>query len=80
MISQYGMDDGIGLISMGPEEAAKGPMAIQVNQAVSVLLKKEFENTIELLKQNSEKIDVIAKSLISKNRLTAEDLKVIMEG
>ncbi|MFA6568021.1 MAG: AAA family ATPase [Victivallales bacterium] len=80
MISQYGMDDGIGLIAMTTEEAAKGPMAIQVNQAVSVLLKKEFENTLDLLKQNSCKIDAIAKSLISKNRLTAEDLKAIMEG
>ncbi|HCE46119.1 MAG TPA: hypothetical protein DET40_21455 [Lentisphaeria bacterium] len=78
MISQYGMDDGMGLISMTPEESVEGPMAIQVNHLISSLLKKEFENTLELLKQNSGKIDTIAKSLVSKNRLTAEDLKAIM--
>ena len=80
MICQYGMDEKIGLLSISPEEASRGPMANKINEAISTLLRQELEQTMEIIRNNEEKLSAITKTLMEKNRLTAEELKQIIGG
>ncbi len=73
------MDNEFGLLSISPQEAASGPMAEKINAVVANLLKQELDKTMEIIRNNEDKLSAITSALMEKNRLTAEELKQIIE-
>lgn len=79
MICTYGMDETVGLISLTPEEAQKGPMAALVNERINAILKEEMARTIEIVEKGRKKIDKLVEKLMEKNKLTSEEIEAILK-
>lgn len=79
MICSYGMDETIGLMTLTPEEAQKGPMAAVVNERINAVLRDEMARTIELIQSGRKKIDQLVERLLEKNKLTKEEIEEILK-
>ena len=42
---------------------------------VNEILAEEMKNTVRLISENRDKIDVLVKNLLDKNRLTCEEIE-----
>ena len=79
MICSYGMDEAIGLMTLTPEEAQKGPMAAVVNERINAVLRDEMARTVELIQSGRKKIDRLVERLMEKNKLTKEEIEEILK-
>jgi len=76
MISSYGMDEDFGLAYMEPRDAMKDP---DFRRKVNELLRGEMRRTVEILQENRARIDRLVSELMKKNKLTAEEMEVLLK-
>ena len=72
MITSYGMDESFGLAAIDRSTAMASP---DIMGRVNEILAEEMKNTIRLISENRDKIDVLVKNLLDKNRLTGEEIE-----
>ena len=93
MVLTWGMSNELGLISYGPDAAAKdmlylGPMekeysektAESIDSEIRKITNEAYKKAKELIETNKDKLERIAKSLLKYETLDAEDVKIILEG
>lgn len=76
MISTYGMDEEFGLAYMDPGEAMRDP---EFRRKVNELLHKEMRSTVEIIKNNKDRIDRMVRELLKKNKLTGEEIEELLK-
>ena len=84
MVTKYGMSDKLGPIDFQGKE----PYEIQlfgedigdkIGLEVKTLIDTAYKNAIELLKQHRDKLDLIAQTLLEKEKIKEEDFKRFFE-
>jgi len=93
MILTWGMSDELGLVSYEPEAAIKEPMygmnfeknysektAEVIDHEVKKLLDEAYTSTEQLIEANRDKLDSIAKALLTYETLDADEVKMILDG
>ena len=72
MITRYGMDESFGLAAIDRSTAMASP---EIMGRVNEILAEEMKNAVRLISENRDKIDVLVKNLLDKNRLTGEEIE-----
>ena len=78
-ISAYGMDEDSGFVNLAVLSEKLNIPLTSVEQSVRKLIKEIYENTVELVKDNKEKVSDIAKKLMDKEVISEEELNTLME-
>lgn len=82
MVCRYGMEEEFGLVVtpelMKYEGALSSPVYLQVNELTNKILQDQMHRVMELLETNRQHLDKTAEDLITRERLTTEDLKTIL--
>lgn len=77
MIREYGMTAEVGQIYIDDQSLREGQVAAQVNLSAEKIVHAQLDRAVELLNTHREQMDTLSKELLSKNRLTRDDLKRI---
>jgi ATP-dependent Zn protease len=82
MICRYGMTEEFGLLA-APEllqqaEALGSPLYEQVSRLAARVLKEQMEQTLELLAEQRQELDSIARELLKRNRLYRKELQDLL--
>ncbi len=93
MVMEYGMTDALGPISFGKEDGEvfmgrdfgrtrdfSEEVASKIDREIKALLDEAYERTETILKENIDKLHDVAKALLEREKLTAEEFNAIMEG
>lgn len=88
MVSQYGMEDSIGMVALQTVQnqylggdatlTCSERTAMQVDQCVITMIRKQYDNAYRLLKENLEKLHELAKFLYEKETVTGEEFMEIL--
>ncbi len=88
MITQYGMNDEIGMVQLesvnqrylGNETSSTASSAVQerVDKEVITLIKEQYEKAKTILRENKSKLDEIAKVLYEKETLTGSEMMELL--
>jgi ATP-dependent metalloprotease FtsH len=78
MVMDFGMSDDIGLIALGGERHADGPIATKINEAASKIIRKQLNAALSLMEENRKYLDLLSDQLFEKNRLTRKDMEEIL--
>ncbi len=92
MICEYGMSDMLGAVTfghrqeqvflgrdIGKENNYSEKVAAQIDEEIRKFIDEAYEGTVQLLKNNLDKLHLIAANLIEKETLEAHELKELME-
>lgn len=78
-IEKVGMNTNIGLVNIENENYYSSDITMrEVDLEIREMLGKEYKQTIEILKENREKLDKIAELLIEKETITGEEVRKIV--
>ena len=77
MAGEYGMVKDFGLISFEGRKA-DGPVSKKLYDTAEKIVQAGLEKAITILKNNKEKLDLLSKELLKKNRLTREELEILL--
>lgn len=78
-IEKVGMNTNIGLVNIENENYYSSDITMrEVDLEIREMLGKEYRQTIEILKENREKLDKIAELLIEKETITGEEVRKIV--
>ncbi|WP_346894452.1 ATP-dependent zinc metalloprotease FtsH [Clostridium sp. UBA7503] len=93
MVMEYGMTDALGPISFGKEDGEvfmgrdfgrtrdfSEEVASKIDREIKALIDEAYERTETILKENIDKLHDVAKALLEREKLTAEEFNAIMEG
>jgi ATP-dependent metalloprotease FtsH len=80
MICSYGMDKEIGMAILSIEEATKGPLAEKITKRISQIIEEELKKATEMIIQGKHSIDMLVDRLLEKNKLTKEELEIILSN
>jgi cell division protease FtsH len=93
MICKYGMSDRLGPVSFGDEDQDvflgrdfvmrkdySERKAEEIDEEVSTLLRKLYEEAEALLRENREVLDRVAQALLERETLDTADLKLLVAG
>jgi cell division protease FtsH len=93
MVTEYGMSDRIGPLTLGtPEHEVflgrdfsntqdySDQVAFEIDSEVRRLIDEAHDEALDILKDNRAKLDEIAAALIERETLDKEDLEAILEG
>ncbi len=94
MITEYGMSDELGPITLGKRHEQQvflgrdisrdrdysDEIAHAIDKELRKIIDRSYQKAQELLEQNRDKLDLLAKALIEKETLDAEEIKALMEG
>ncbi|MHC4560042.1 MAG: ATP-dependent zinc metalloprotease FtsH [Planctomycetota bacterium] len=93
MVLTWGMSEELGLISYGPDLAAKDTMYVMpgekeysertaeaIDSEVKKLTNEAYKQAKEVIETNKEKLEHIAKALLKYETLDADDVELILEG
>lgn len=72
MVTSYGMNESFGLAAVDRGTAMRSP---EIMNRVNEILAEEMNNTVRLISGNRDKIYILVKALLDKNRLTGEEIK-----
>ena len=76
MLCAYGMDGDFGLAAMDLKEALRDR---EVRAKINDLLRREMENTVEIIRQNKRRIDRMVDALMKKNKLTGAEMEALLK-
>jgi len=79
MLIHYGMDDKFGLSALSREEAERGPLAADIARKTNEILKEQMDKTVSLIRSDKNKIDKLVTALLEKNKLTREEMELILK-
>lgn len=86
-IKEYGFDSEIGNISFPKEESSDEPGAVKpyskrlaslMDQRASVMVRKAFERTQDLISTNRDKLNLLATTLIDKEVMNSSDIEKLI--
>ncbi|MCR5834838.1 MAG: ATP-dependent zinc metalloprotease FtsH [Selenomonadaceae bacterium] len=91
MIMQYGMSNVLGFVSYGgdpvqqyyfgqPQKNYSEEVAGEIDKEIHRYMSEAYEDCRKIITDNRDKLDAIAKALIDKETLTAQELKDIVFG
>jgi len=89
MVMEYGMTDALGPISFGKDDGEvfmgrdfgrTRDFSEEVASKIKALIDEAYERTETILKENIDKLHDVAKALLEREKLTAEEFNAIMEG
>ena len=93
MVMEYGMTDALGPISFGKDDGEvfmgrdfgrtrdfSDEVASKIDREIKALIDEAYERTETILKENIDKLHDVAKALLEREKLTAEEFNAIMEG
>ncbi|MBR7024650.1 MAG: ATP-dependent zinc metalloprotease FtsH [Selenomonadaceae bacterium] len=91
MIMQYGMSETLGFVSYGgdpaqqyyfgqPQKNYSEKVAGEIDKEIQKYMSEAYEACRTIINENRDKLDAIAKALIDKETLTAQELKEIVFG
>lgn len=72
MLCSYGMDEEFGLAAADPAQSLKDPA---FRARVNTILSREMSASLEIIRQNRDRLDRLVTALLSKNRLTAPEIE-----
>jgi cell division protease FtsH len=78
MVRELGMAEGIGPLSLTPEQVVTGPLAIEVMRAMRDILQGQLDKALEELRANREVLDTLVEQLMAKNQLTRDELEMVL--
>ena len=86
-VTKVGMSEKIGPINLEPQDGEfllssgmSDETAREVDLEVRGLLKREYSNTLELLRENRDKLDGVAELLLKKETITGNEVRAIISG
>ncbi len=84
MVTKYGMSDKLGPIDFQGKEPYEMQLfgediGDKIGLEVKTLIDTAYKNAIELLKQHRDKLDLIAQTLLEKEKIKEEDFKRLFE-
>ena len=84
MVTKYGMSDKLGPIDFQGKEPYEMQLfgediGDKIGAEVKTLIDTAYKNAIELLKQHRDKLDLIAMTLLEKEKIKEEDFKKLFE-
>ena len=78
-IEKVGMNNNIGPVNIENENYYSSDITMrEVDLEIREMLGKEYRQTIEILKENREKLDKIARLLVEKETITGEEVRKIV--
>lgn len=78
-IEKVGMNNNIGPVNIENENYYSSDITMrEVDLEIREMLGKEYRQTIEILKENKEKLDKIAELLVEKETITGEEVRKIV--
>lgn len=93
MVMEYGMSEELGPISFGKEDGEvfmgrdfgrtrdfSEEVAAKIDEEIRALVNEAYNRTETILKENVDKLHDVAKALIEKEKLVAEEFEAIMDG
>ncbi|GAB6076337.1 ATP-dependent zinc metalloprotease FtsH [Desulfurobacterium crinifex] len=87
MVAEWGMSDRIGPIAVKlkeqfgePVELISEEMKRLIDKEVKRIIKETYERTKELISQNMDKLENLAKALLERETLTGEEIDKAMRG
>ncbi len=87
MVAEWGMSDRIGPIAVKlkeqfgePVELISEEMKRLIDKEVKRIIKETYERTKELISQNMDKLENLAKALLERETLTGEEIDKAMKG
>lgn len=77
----YGMNPKVGLLSQSDDEenATSDRFNSAIDKEVNIMLKESYSRVLKLLSNNKKVIDTIAKKLVEKETMTAEEVKELLK-
>lgn len=80
-IEKVGMNNNIGPVNIENENYYSSDITMrEVDLEIRKMLGKEYRQTIEILKENREKLDKIAELLVEKETITGEEVRKIVNS
>lgn len=80
-IEKVGMNNNIGPVNIENENYYSSDITMrEVDLEIREMLGKEYRQTIEILKENKEKLDKIAELLVEKETITGEEVRKIVNS
>ena len=79
MVRDYGMGEGVGQVFIDPGRLSDGPLAIRVMTAAGKIIGEQMDRAVAELRSRREVLDRLVAALMEKNRLTREELEIILE-
>lgn len=80
-IEKVGMNNNIGPVNIENENYYSSDITMrEVDLEIREMLGKEYRQTIEILKENREKLDKIAELLVEKETITGEEVRKIVNS
>jgi ATP-dependent metalloprotease FtsH len=80
MICSCGMDNETGPVYLSDDEATRGPLAGKIAERISVIIRQELAQTIEILHENRHLVDKLVEQLMEKNKLTKDEMEEIFKS
>lgn len=78
MVRDYGMEKGIGQVAINPKNLNDGPLAIKVLESVEKIINSQLIYAIDELRKHRKSLDHLVERLMEKNRLTRNELEIIL--
>ncbi len=86
-VTKVGMNATIGPINLEPQDGEfilssgmSDETAREVDLEIRGLLKREYKNTLDLLRDNRDKLDGVAELLLKKETITGNEVRAIISG
>jgi len=93
MVMEYGMSEKLGPISFGKEQGEvflgrdighsrdfSEEVASMIDKEIRSLVDEAYKRAETILSENEDKLHEVAKALLEKEKLTAEEFNAIMDG
>jgi cell division protease FtsH len=94
MVTDWGMNERLGFVYYGGESDARNPFLADfpsgrdyseqtqqiIDEEVKRLLDEAYNETVQLLEANREKLNTIAQALLKHETLTGEEIEALMRG
>jgi ATP-dependent Zn protease len=72
------MDEEFGLATLSGSEMDNGALAEEVRRRVNVLLEEQMEEAVSLIGSGKRRMDRLIAALLTKNRLTREEMEGLL--
>ena len=93
MVSKYGMSESLGPVCYGSEHdevfigrdfvqsrSISENVSAMIDSEVSKIIENQYERCLSLIKENMDKLNLIADALIEREKLSGEEFEIIFDG
>jgi cell division protease FtsH len=83
MVREFGMDGEMGQVALHEVSGQRpdgGELAMVVARRAQAIVSAQLDRTLALLRADRARLDRLASELLTRNRLTRDELEVVLEG